>query len=97
MKPEGLVLNKRMVPVIMHTRIMITYLAPLIARATPFPYRSVMRSNKRLKPAKNRDTQLRLLSLLVGHRSRLQRPSVSDRAVKAERITEMAMVMANCW
>src|SRR5579859_935820 len=97
MKPEGLLLNRRIVPTQMHANIMTTYLEPLIQRRTPLEYFSVTRSNHLSNATKNRAMKFLFFSRCEGRSRSVQRAGVSDKAINAERITEMAMVMANCW
>src|SRR3569833_209177 len=97
MKPVGLDWNINQAP--MHTQIsrMMIYRAPLILLFTPKVYLSVTRWNQLLNLVNHAVRPLFLLLSSVGFSSNVQSAGVNDRAIKADIITEMAIVMANCW
>ena len=81
----------------MHMSRMTTYLDALMLRCTPSEYFSVTLSNQALNREKNRPAQPDELSVFDGFNRSVQRAGVSDRAMNAESITEIAIVIANCW
>src|ERR1700684_3929285 len=73
------------------------YLAPLMLRLTPSVYFAVTRSNHALNLVNHPVSPLFFFDSSVGFKSRVQRAGVNDNAINAEMITDIAMVMANCW
>src|ERR1700761_3228506 len=66
-------------------------------RRTPSVYFAVTLSNHSLNLVNHLVRPLFFLLSSVGFNSNVQSAGVSDSAIKADIITEMAMVMANCW
>src|SRR6185312_1993238 len=97
MKPVGLDWNINQAPAQTHTSRMTIYLDPLILRRTPSVYFPVTLSNHSLNLVNHLVRPLFFLLSSVGLSSNVQSAGVNERAMKADIITEMAMVMANCW
>src|SRR5271169_5623566 len=74
-----------------------TYRDDLILRRTPSEYRFVRFSNQELNRWNKNPVHRDGVVLFVGLRRRLHSDGVSDKAINAERTTEIAIVMANCW
>src|ERR1700722_15671884 len=81
----------------MHINKITTYLEALILFCTPFEYLLVTRSNQLLKRKNILFTPLASFFTSVGFKSRVHNAGVRDKAMKADNITDMAIVMANCW
>src|ERR1700735_423887 len=76
---------------------MTTYLDALMLLCTPFVYFSVTRSNHWLKAKKTLFRPFFCLSGSEGFNNNVHKAGVHDKAMNAESITDIAMVMANCW
>ena len=82
----------------MHTNRIIIYLDPLILLFTPFVYFAVTLSNQFVKLDKTIcSSPFAFCFYLVGFNNKVQSAGVNDKAMNADIITDMAMVMANCW
>src|SRR3984885_8335305 len=66
-------------------------------RLTPSVYFAVTRSNQSLNLVNHPVSPLCFFDSSVGFKSKVQRAGVNDNAINAEIITDMAIVMANCW
>ena len=64
---------------------------------TPMVYLAVTRSNQALNLLKYLVRPFALSLVSVGFNSKLHNAGVNDKAINADIITDMAMVMANCW
>src|SRR5476651_1454765 len=64
---------------------------------TPSVYRAVTLSNQALNLAKPLSKKFFLRLGSVGLSNKVHNAGVNDKAINAEIITEIAMVMANCW
>src|SRR5580704_10443584 len=76
---------------------MTIYLDPLMLRRTPSVYFAVTLSNQALNLVNHPVRPLFFFDSSVGFKSKVQRAGVSDNAINAEMITDIAIVMANCW
>ena len=76
---------------------MITYLEAAILFFTPLVYLAVTLSNHALNLLNHLVKPFALSPVSVGFSSKVQSAGVNDNAINAEIITDMAMVMANCW
>src|ERR1700712_831737 len=73
------------------------YRAPFILRRTPSVYFTVTLSNQLLNLVNHLVSPLFFLLSSVGFSNMVHSAGVSESAMKADMITEMAIVMANCW
>src|SRR6185503_2902397 len=81
----------------MQTSKIMMSLALLILLFTPLVYRAVTLSNHALNLVNHPVRPLCFLLSSVGFKSKVQRAGVNDNAINAEMITDIAMVIANCW
>ena len=84
------------VPTPMHISMMITYFAQPILRFTPLVYLSVTRPNQLLNLKKNLLRPFFSFLSSVGFSNSVHNAGVSDKAMNADSITDIAIVIANC-
>src|ERR1700722_9002929 len=66
-------------------------------RRTPSVYFAVTRSNQLLNLVNQPVSPLFFFDSSVGFKSKVQSAGVNDNAINADIITDMAIVIANCW
>src|ERR1700744_140007 len=94
---EGLVLNKYQAPTQIPSNKMTMTHEYFMLLLTPLTYLAVNFSKRRSNQRKNLSRRFFFFSGFVGFNNSVHRAGVSDKAMNAEMMTEMAMVMANCW
>src|SRR3569623_202107 len=96
-KPVGLDLKRKIAPMQTQISRITIYRAPFMLRRTPSVYFAVTLSNHSLNLVNHLVSPLFFWLSSVGFSSIVLNAGVSESAIKAEIITEIAMVIANCW
>src|SRR5580658_4619408 len=94
--PDGFALNRKYAPVQIPSRSRMIHHEYRMLLLTPRVYPEMNRSNPTLNKAKARSSQFFFCFGSCGFNNSVQSAGVRDKATKADRITEMAIVIANC-
>src|ERR1700738_1007102 len=81
----------------MHNSKITMYLEADMLFLTPFVYLSVTRPNQLLNRKNNLLMPEASFLAAVGLNNKVHSAGVSDKAINADKITDIAMVIANCW